>query len=190
MFVLGRTPRLVSLTVRSPFTPDNKYLNTPWRSSPSWYGGLFIDAMVHTAAALRSILGVEVQTVSALTTSRADHVPSVDTMVGHVTWESGVQGAIAVTYACTSMKFELEVTGSDGVMLLQRRQDGPGYRISVNGKEETFGFGGIDGEFLGFANACRGLEEDRNSPEEALRDLAFVEALLDSGKENGAFKTV
>jgi predicted dehydrogenase len=193
----NRNPFLVSLNVRAPFTPDNKYLNTPWRKDPSWYGGLFIDAFVHASAMLRMVFG-DATMVSAITSSQADFLPGVDTMVAHVQWkkENGagndIQGSISVTYACTMPKFELDVTGTDGTVLLQRKLNGPGYQLSVNkGPAEEFNFGGIDAEFLGFAAACRNQQsDDINTPEEAIKDLAFVEACLESGKNNGAFTKV
>jgi predicted dehydrogenase len=184
----------MSLNVRAPFLPDNKYLNTPWRNKPSWYGGLFIDAFVHATAMLRFILG-PAQTVSAITSSQADYIPSVDTMAAHMTWENGVQGAVSVTYACTKMKFELEVVGTNGTLNLSRREDGPGYRLTVDTNDgtrtdEDFEFGGLDGEFLAFAAAAKQQAKDRNTPLEALLDLALVEACLLSGQNNGEKRTV
>lgn len=191
-----RKPFLVSLNVRAPFTPDNKYLNTPWRKDPSWYGGLFIDAFVHASAMLRMVFG-DATMVSAITSSNADFLPGVDTMVAHVQWGDDsntptIQGSISVTYACTTPKFELDVTGTDGTVLLQRKVNGPGYQLTVNkGAAEEFGFGGIEAEFLGFAAACRDRQEhDINTPEEAVKDLAFVEACLESGKNKGALTKV
>ena len=187
--VIGK-PFLFSLTIRAPFTPDNKYLNTLWRKGASWYGGMFIDSFVHPSAMLRFVLG-NAKTVSAVTSSQADYLPSVDTMVGRIECENGAIGAVSVTYACSTLKFELDVTGTDGSMVLRRRTDGPGYTVVVNGgEEESYGFGGIDGEFLAFAKACRGVEDDRNTPEEGLGDLALIEALLLSGKESGTIKAV
>ncbi len=44
-------------------------------------------------------------------------------------------------------------------------------------------FGGVEAKILGFAAACRSRHyKDRNTPKEALCDLAFVEACLESGK--------
>jgi len=185
-------PFLFSLNMRIPFRPDNPYLKTAWRKKPSWYGGLFVDAFVHATAMLRKILGSEARSVSAVTSSRADHLPSVDTMAARVEFQSGVQGSIATTYACSSMKFELEVTGTQGTMLLQRKQDGPGYRITVNENTvEEYGFGGVEAELLSFADACRGgRDADCNSPEEAVKDLMMVEACLKSGQNNGACITL
>ena len=180
-------PTLVSLTVRAPFLPDNKYINTAWRKEPSWYGGLFIDAFVHASAMLRSIIG-DAKSVSAITSSNADYLPGVDTMSANVSWDNDLHGSLSVTYFCKSMKFELEILGSLGRMIFSRKTDGPGYRLQVfnnngNDVEEDFGYGGIEGEFLAFAASCNNDERvDFNTPLEALKDLAFVEACLSSGR--------
>ena len=189
-------PFLVSLNIRAPFLPDNKYLNTSWRKEPSWYGGLFIDAFVHASALLRSVLG-DAQSVSAYTSSNAEFLPGVDTMAANVSWKDNLQGSISVTYFCKQMKFELEIMGSEGRMLFIRKTDGPGYHIQVFNNDgvsimdEDFDFGGLEGEFFAFAASCRNDGgTDRNTPSEALKDLAFVEACLLSGKHNGEKKNV
>jgi len=61
----------------------------------------------------------------------------------------------------------------------------------VNKEVEEYECGGIDGEFKAFAEACsqgRGQQEKHayiNTPDEALKDLAFVEACLKSGQKKG-----
>ncbi len=187
-------PFLASLTVRAPFLPDNKFLNTYWRKEPSWYGGLFIDAFVHASAMLRSILG-DAKSVSAITSSNADFIPGVDTLAANIFYENDLIGSVSVTYFCKEMKFELEIIGSRGKMTVTRKTDGPGYHIqTVNSDgvrtDEEFGFGGLQGELFGFAAACKGEDVDRNTPSEAFLDLAFVEACLLSGKDKGMKKDV
>jgi predicted dehydrogenase len=45
---------------------------------------------------------------------------------------------------------------------------------------ETAGFDGVELELLSFADTIRTQAPHRNSPDEALRDLAVIEALLTS----------
>ena len=145
---------------------------------------------------LRTVIGseVQVQQVSATTSSRADHIPSVDTMASRVLWENGIEGVISLSFACTFVKFELEITGTEGYVLLQRKLDGPpGYNVTVNGQDiEEFGFSGIENEFEAFAKACQEKDPtiDCNTPLEALKDLEIVEACLESGKGGGSIVTV
>lgn len=185
---------LLNLIVKNPFRPDNQYLNTAWRKEPSWYGGLFMDAFIHAAAGVRAIVPGDIQQVSAVTSHRADHLPGPDTLAGHLTWRNGVQGTISASYASDTFKYEFEVTGRQGTVLLQRSTTQPGYNLIVTkgmGKatevtEEFLKFQGLDNEFLAFAGACQHQAVDKNVPTEALRDVELVEALLKSGKQGGA----
>jgi predicted dehydrogenase len=112
-----------------------------------------------------------------------------------------IQGTTSVTYACVGgMAFELEVVGSQGSVKLQRSSAGPGYKVildvtgddsspssSSSSEEWNIPFGGVEAEIVGFPAACRSRDyKDRNTPKEALSDLAFVEACLESGKRGGA----
>jgi len=200
------TPLLFSLNIRLPFKSNNPYLQTTWRRQPSWYGGLFPDVFVHSTAMVRKVLDSGAPTkVSAMTSSHAHHIPSVDTMVANAVFQNNtdvVQGSISLSFAASStfVKLELEVTGTEGYVVLQRKtsnEDGPpGYYVTVNGQtKEEFGYAGIEHEFEAFGKACRQKDEetttsndipvDWNSPLEALKDLAFVEACLESGKNGG-----
>mmetsp|Transcript_3944 Transcript_3944/g.8386 ORF Transcript_3944/g.8386 Transcript_3944/m.8386 type:complete len:368 (-) Transcript_3944:83-1186(-) len=198
----------VSLTVKNPFPSDNPYVSAAWRSDPSWYGGFFVDAFVHAAAGLRCIIPGDIRQVSAVTSHRADHLPPPDTLVGHVTWTDGIVGSVTASYACNTFRYEFEIIGRKGTVLLRRtgsysckqnlRAARPGYNLvvargsgrSATIKEEFLPFDGLDNEFMAFAAACgRGNGKwgrHENTPQEALRDLELVEALLDSGRQNGA----
>ena len=192
---------MVNLTVKNPFPRDNPYLNTAWRKEPSWYGGLFVDAFVHAAAGLRSIVPDDVRQVSAITSHNAEHLPSPDTLVGQMLWDGGVTVSISASYACDTFKYEFEVTGSEGTILLRRSTIRPGYDLIVTKgmgrseivEDEFLEFEGLDNEFLAFAMSCRrglGCDRDENTPEEALKDLELVQALLESGRQRGVTITL
>ena len=59
-------------------------------------------------------------------------------------------------------------------------------------QNEFIPFGGLVNEFLAFANACHDCTHDhvmidnKNTPQQAFKDLEIVEALLESGKQGGA----
>uniref|UniRef100_A0A7S4K0N3 Gfo/Idh/MocA-like oxidoreductase N-terminal domain-containing protein n=1 Tax=Odontella aurita TaxID=265563 RepID=A0A7S4K0N3_9STRA len=192
---------MMNLIVKNPFLPNNPYLNTAWRKEPSWDGGLFIDAFIHAAAGIRSIIPGDIQRVSAIISHKANHLPSPDTLVGHVTWATGVTGSISASYASDTFKYEFEVTGRKGTVLLQRSTTKPGYNLiltkgmgkSVTMEEEFLPFSGLDNEFLAFSSHCRTGDEfgcDENTPTEALKDLEIVNALLESGEQNGKIITL
>ena len=145
---------------------------------------------MHVTAMLRTVLGAEATVVSSVTSSRTTSA-SVDTMAASVELKTGVQGTISVAYACSSFKYELEVVGTNGSVVLQRRGDDQGFDLVINendAKEErkeefqNFVFFGLDAEFLSFAKACKRRRSNqklhRNTPEEAMMDLALVETLL------------
>lgn len=190
---------MMNLTVKNPFQRDNPYLNTEWRNKPSWYGGFFVDAFVHAVAGVRSIIPYDVERVSAITSHRADYLPAPDTMVATVKWKNDIMGSISASYAADTFKYEFEVTGKGGTLVLQRSTTRAGYNLIITkglGKsrtvqEEFFHFDGLDQEFLAFARSCTGGDRrDDNTPTEALKDLEFVEALLKSGKQNGSIVTL
>lgn len=191
---------MVNLIVKNPFRPDNPYLNTSWRKEPSWYGGLFMDAFIHAAAGLRAIVPRDdnIAHVSAVTSHRASHLPAPDTLTGHITWGGnntnvGVQATISASYASDTFKYEFEITGTQGTVLLRRSTSQPGYDLIITkgmGKatqitEEFIEFQGLPNEFLGFAAACSGKSKDINTPLEAFEDVRLVQALLESGKCGG-----
>ena len=183
--VIGK-PYLVSLLLRAPFLPDNQYLNTPWRKNPSWGdGGLFIDSLVHMSAAMRLVMGGNALSVQGTTTSNADYLPGMDTLVATVEWPAGATGVVSISYACQERKIELEVTGTQGSALLRR--GGTGWQILIGEQMEEFPFQGIENEYEAFAAAIRGSREEDTlgAPRQALLDLAFVEACLTSGSCDG-----
>ena len=128
-----------------------------------------------------------------MTSHRTDHLTGPDTMVGHMTWDSGLQGTVSASNASDTFKYEFEITGLGGTVLLQRSTSQPGYNLSaatglgkaMEATNKFFGFEGLENEFLAFAEACRGGSPDKNSPVEALSDIRLVEGLLESGKQGG-----
>lgn len=180
------------------------------------------DVFVHSTALLRKAFGsYEPKQVSAITTSTADHIPSTDSMSATLlftdkssTKDTGentcLHGTVSLSFACTYVRYELEVTGDQGSVRLQRKTapGDPGYIVTIvnqNGEEysqEDFKYGGIENEFIAFADACHSRREksmrsdnsmdseedafgDINTPLEAMHDLELVEACLKSGKEKG-----
>jgi predicted dehydrogenase len=182
-------PFLVSMKVRAPFLKSSPFSEAMWRNNPSWYGGMIVEAFVHASAMLRGLFGSPIS-VSAQTSSRTKHIPSIDTMTAQVTWPEDVQGTISLTYASTQHQFELEVIGSEGRMLLQRKPDGPGYTLDVETSNSKYKhdipFGAMETEMMAFLESVQyNSDARRNTPWEALADLQLVEACLDSGKQNG-----
>eukprot|EP00980_Cylindrotheca_fusiformis_P013119 scaffold3296_cov112-Cylindrotheca_fusiformis.AAC.6 len=185
-------PCLVSLKIRAPFLKSTPFSEAMWRNNPSWYGGMLVEAFVHASAMLRGLFGNAVS-VSAHTSSRTKHIPSVDTMTAQVTWPDDVQGTMSVTYASTEHHFELEAIGTEGRMVLRRKPDGPGYTLDVKTSNSNYKhdipFGELETEMMAFLEMVQFNNHENTvcstTPLEAMADLQLVDACLESGKQNG-----
>jgi predicted dehydrogenase len=176
--VIG-TPLTCHWALYTPITAKSKYYHTLWRRDSSIPGGFIMDGGVHHMAALRLILG-EITEVSATIRQNSSELPPADTIVATLAFASGVVGAYLATYA-TSAPWppHLYIGGSAGTLRVQRKE----IEVTRDGKSErieTSGFDGVEKELLAFADSIRDGAPHRNSPEEALRDLAVVEAMLTS----------
>ncbi|CAJ1965549.1 unnamed protein product [Cylindrotheca closterium] len=186
------TPFLVNMKVRAPFLKSSPHSDAMWRNSPEWYGGMIVEAFVHGSSMLRGLFGNPIS-VSAQTSSRTKHIPSIDTMTAQVRWPEELHGSVSLTYASTAHCFEIEVVGSEGRMALMRKEGGPGYSLEVEisgskSYKHDIPFGGAETEMMSFVERIRYANDpnnNRNTPVEALADMQMVEACLDSGKQNG-----
>lgn len=173
---IGR-PLLVDWALRSDFSPSNKYFSTTWRRENRFPGGLLLDGGVHYAAALRMLAG-EVASVSAVATQHSPDLPPVDTLSATLVFENGALGSFGVTYAAGGpWPWALTVTGDEGAL---RISDGV---ISVATGSDTYALElpehqGIREEFTAFAAAIRDGAPHHNTPDQAVQDVALIEAML------------
>ncbi len=173
---IGR-PLTCSWMVYTAITHKNKYYHTPWRRSSSFPGGFLLDGGVHHMAALRMVLG-EVETVTAEKCQASLDLPPADTISATLRFANGVLGSYLASYAAPApWPPALHVVGDSGSLRVQRGS----LELTYNGQtrvEECSGFDGAQRELAAFAEAVQQGAPHLNSPEEALRDLAVVEALL------------
>lgn len=173
---IGR-PLLVDWALRSDFSPSNKYFSTTWRRENRFPGGLLLDGGVHYAAALRMLAG-EVASVSVVATQHSPDLPPVDTLSATLVFENGALGSFGVTYAAGGpWPWALTVTGDEGAL---RISDGV---ISVATGSDTYALElpehqGIREEFTAFAAAIRDGAPHHNTPDQAVQDVALIEAML------------
>jgi predicted dehydrogenase len=163
----------------TPITANSKYYHTDWRRDSSVPGGFIMDGGVHHVAALRLILG-EIVEVSATVRQNSPDLPPADTIAATLSFADGAAGAYLATYA-TSAPWppHLYIGGSTGCLRVLRKE----IELTRAGKSErieTEGFDGVEKELIAFARSIRTGDPHRNSPVEALRDLAVVEAMLAS----------
>lgn len=173
------TPLTCHWAVFTPITAKSKYYHTLWRRDSSIPGGFIMDGGVHHLATLRLILG-EISEVSATTRQNSPELHPADTIAATLSFESGAIGTYLATYATGApWSPQLHITGSTGSLRVQRKE----IEVTREGKTErieTDGFDGVEKELLAFAESVRTGAAHRNSPEEALNDLATMEALLQS----------
>lgn len=168
-----------------PITPESKYWNAPWRRDWDFEGGWLIDGGVHHIAVLRAALG-EIAQVQAFTTLFNHELAPLDTLSATIRFESGAIGTYSATYATQSAwPAYFVATGEKGSLRVERGQidvetnggDGPNQRAI-----ETPKLDGVAQELLAFADAIQYNRSHLNTPEEALRDLAVIQAMLESAR--------
>jgi predicted dehydrogenase len=164
-----------------PMTPDNKYYAAPWRRSGHFPGGFLMDGGVHHVAVMRMLLG-EIREVSAFTAQMREDLPPADTISAALCFESGLIGAYSATY--TTAAFwppALHVVGEQGAIRVHRGE----LQVTRNGETATVPVTagkGVERELAAFASAIRQGEVHINTPEQGLKDVAVVEAMLRSAE--------
>jgi predicted dehydrogenase len=175
---IGR-PLLCGWSLVLPVMPGAPGHRTLWRRTGDFPGGFLIDGGVHHAAGLRAVLG-EIEAVSALTTAHRPDLPPADTMIAAIQFANGATGSYSVTYAARSGLADaaLHVVGSEGSLRVTA-ETLTVWRVEGEQTVQTFPLHrSVERELAAFADAIRDGVPHRNSPQEALRDLAVIEAML------------
>lgn len=162
-------------------TPSNKYYQTDWRRSGTFPGGFLLDGGVHQVAALRQILG-EVSQISAFTAQIRPDLPPTDTLAATLQFESGLIGTLTMTFAAgTHVPTYLTIVGERGTLRVDR-----GFlEVTVDGTTRTETLPevrSVHEELADYARTIRGEKPLRNTPQQALQDVAVIEAVLRSGE--------
>lgn len=177
---IGRT-LLCHWVVYNPINPDNKYYATPWRRSGDFPGGFLLDVGVHHVAVLRWLLG-EITQVSAVTRQLRADLPPADVLSATFQFESGLIGVYQATYAVNApWPPALHITGEKGSLRVHRQD----LEVTSGGVTQTIAITphqGVKAELAAFAAAVRRAEAHRCPPEQALQDVAVIEAMLCSAE--------
>ena len=177
---IGR-PWLCYWAMHTPITPDNKYYHTGWRRSGGVPGGFVLDAGVHHMAVLRLLLG-EIAEVSAIKAQIRPDLPPTDTLSATLRFENGVIGTYLASYATQApWPPALHIVGDLGSLRIQRHvlevtRQGTTRNIPIDDHQ------GVEAELAGFAAAVRAGQIHRNTPQQALQDVAVIEAMLRSAE--------
>ena len=152
---------------------------TTWRRDNSYPGGFLLDGGVHNSAAIRLIMG-EVESVSAFVAQVNPDLPPTDTLSATFRFDSGAFGTWSVTFVTQAPWDGLaQVLGDGGALRVSSKQ----LEIFKNGQSssQAFNVNNVQAEFAEFARVING-EPLRNSPEEALQDVAIIHAILESAR--------
>jgi predicted dehydrogenase len=174
------------------------FFETEWRRHPAYAGGFLLDGGVHDIAALRVIFG-EVEEVSGFVRGVDPELPPADTLAASLRFRSGVLANYSVSYA-----LEMAGLSKRAVVRAVLRGDARAIRDRF-GRKHVVGTKGSIFFMHNGVELVRGMKrtririkaEDmmvaqlrefragvrdgapvRNTPREALRDLAVVEAIL------------
>ncbi|XP_075508793.1 dehydrogenase FPY6 [Primulina tabacum] len=179
---------------------SNPYFSSSWRRG--FNGGFILDMGVHFIAGLRMLVGCEITSVSALTSHIDGTLPPPDHISSTIQLENGSSGVFVLVVSSKSPKVLWRVVGLKGTIQVERGDiDGKhGYAVTLftgdgGNKSWFYPFSGVTDElktFLADASLAT-LKKDQSyqveqrlSFLEGARDVAVLEAMLESGKRQGA----
>lgn len=165
--------------------PDNPYYQTSWRRDGSFPGGYLLDAGVHFIATLRLILG-EIASVSAKVVSTRDDLPPVDTLSAALYFDNGTVGSYLASFAVGApFDQHLHIVGDKGALRMDRNW----VEVTVGDDTTRYDVAGNQGvrrELAAFAAEIRGEATSINTPQQALNDVAIMEAFFRSSETGQA----
>ncbi|XP_051142447.1 uncharacterized protein LOC127259279 isoform X1 [Andrographis paniculata] len=192
------------ILVEVPMNRPNMYTSSKWRHD--FTGGYVLDMGVHIVAALRMIAGCEVLSVSAATSHVDTTLPPPDTMSSVIQLENGCSGVFVLVASAQTIKMLYRFVGLNGTLQIEVTQEEGKYGNLVKlflpdgqTKSSFYPFNGVTEELKFFLNNISeasdkkdgSLEMDpRISLLEGARDVAVVDAILESGKNSGALVNV
>ncbi|KAL8129319.1 hypothetical protein V2J09_018474 [Rumex salicifolius] len=182
----------VQVIVEGSMNSSNPYFSSSWRRD--FTGGFILDMGVHMIAGLRMLVGCELTSVSALTSHVDVSLPPPDNISSTFLLENGCPGVFV-------MSIFWRVVGMNGTVQVERSSvDGRhGYMVSSYNAEgkctsSFYSFCGVTEELKAFIHDISEVSlkkvtdhqaEARLSYIEGVRDVAILEAMLDSGSKQG-----
>ncbi|XP_028780049.1 uncharacterized protein YMR315W isoform X2 [Neltuma alba] len=189
----------VQVIIEGSMNSSNPYFSSSWRRN--FNGGFILDMGVHYVAGLRMLVGCEVLSVAAMTSHVDTSLPPPDNISCVFHLENGCSGVFVMVVSSSSPKILWRVVGINGTVQIERGFQGRhGYLITFYGadgqsKSSFFPFSGVTEEFKAFINdvsqstlkkESQFEAEPRLSFAEGARDVAVLEAMLESGARQGA----
>ena len=162
----------------------NPYFHSAWRTSPKFLGGFVVDAGVHVACVVRRCFGMP-RVLSARTASFDARLPPLDTVVATLAFESGALGTWTSCFSTTGGGPLLRVHGSRASaelswaeLVVRDRNGAP--TLTVRPKKDSF-----YRQFEHFADVVTRGKTPRQTPGDALQDLALLGALVRKNRGAG-----
>jgi len=168
--------RVIEATHITKMDRENPYFHTAWRRKPKFIGGFVVDGGVHLAHVVRLCVGMPL-VVRNRTASFDPALPPIDCAVAALEFSGGLLGTWT---SCFSGHYHgpiLRISGSQGYSELgwdhATLYDRRGKQTVVKSTVDSF-----YAEFDHFADVvCKGVSP-AVTPQDALQDLAFMEALV------------
>ncbi|PPD75200.1 hypothetical protein GOBAR_DD27872 [Gossypium barbadense] len=175
----------VQVIIEGSMNSSNPYFSSSWRRN--FEGGFILDMGVHFIAGLRMIVGCEVTSVSAITSHIDRTLPPPDIISSNFKLENGCSGVFVMVVSSSSPKIIWRVVGSKGTVQVERgKVDGKhGYLVKM---ETNFILLYPSSSVLQQGNGYEA--EPRSSFVEGARDVAVLEAMLESGSKGGTLVNV
>lgn len=194
----------VQVIIEGSMNSSNPYFSSSWRRN--FTGGFILDMGVHFIAGLRMLVGCEVVSVSAMTSYVDTTLPPPDNISSLFQLENGCSGVFVMVVSSRSPQIFWRIVGLKGTLQIERGKiDGQhGYLVKIysadgQSKSSFFPFSGVNEELKTFIHDVSqatlkkgsGYEvEPRLSYLEGARDVAVLEAMLESGTRQGALVQV
>ncbi|KAG8389052.1 hypothetical protein BUALT_Bualt02G0189200 [Buddleja alternifolia] len=190
----------VHVIIEGSMNSSNPYFSSSWRRDFS--GGFILDMGVHYISGLRMLVGCEITSVSAITSHVDSTLPPPDHISSTIQLENGSSGVFVMVVSSKSPKVLWRVVGLKGTLQVERgSKDGKhGYTVvlfTADGQNKSwfYPFSGVTEELKTFLSdiSQANLKKDgshqvepRLSFVEGARDIAVLDAMLESGKRQGA----
>uniref|UniRef100_A0A0D3H4K9 Gfo/Idh/MocA-like oxidoreductase N-terminal domain-containing protein n=1 Tax=Oryza barthii TaxID=65489 RepID=A0A0D3H4K9_9ORYZ len=192
----------IQVIVEGSMNSSNPYFNSSWRRN--FVGGFILDMGVHFIAGLRMMVGSEIATVSSISRHVDKALPPPDNICSLFQLENGCAGVFVFAVNSRTPKILWRVDGTRGTVQIERgiASGKHGYQVlftNENGQCQTtfYPFCGVNEELKAFVHDIGQANKDgdhkaepRSSYVEGARDVAVLEAMLESSAKQGTMVQV
>ncbi|KAL6722047.1 hypothetical protein ACLMJK_001152 [Lecanora helva] len=180
---------------------QDEYYQSEWRKNANHSGRILLDSGVHYVAAIRFLLAAAGQSITHLSAFAAQlqqHLAPLDTIHSTMQISNRNSGTFSLSFGVEfKTDFEFQVVTDKGAVtvgpnfVIVSRNDKDGKKHEKRHAFKPFYSHAVRLEVAAFAKAMStGRSDPRAAPEEALKDLKVMQAMLDSANGGGAVESV